>query len=237
MPGIRRFVFALMIGLVSAACRTSQSSGVARVHSQSSTVLVAWLGGERLPKDLQDRDPTLDQMICDELIARREVGFLLSVFNTSKNEEVRNGLVGGVLYHIDDRRIYDAFVNRLDDQVTEESYYVAMYLAKQGNPAALATLNRHYFQYPVSSWQWSHTVELFGRYRFRPAASNLVVSLDAAFLNLSWAACNALHEIFPDSPSHFCGPAEAKEYYSQRLGDVSNDTPAPIAGTFWPADQ
>ena len=99
-------------------------------------------------------------------MARHEVDFLLASLDASNNEEVRKWLVSGVLYHIDDPRIYDAFTRRLNDKEDEESYYVANYLAKQGNTAALATLNRHYFQYPVSSWQWSYTVELFGKYRY-----------------------------------------------------------------------
>ena len=217
MLGIKQIILAILIGLSGTACRTSQPSDAARIHAQKSSELVAWLNPKLLPEDLKDRDPFFFQAVCDELVARREVNFLLASLDTSTNEDARECLVSGVLYHIDDRRIYDNFANRLDDKEDEESYYIANYLAKRGNTAALATLNRHYFQYPVSSWQWSYTVELFGKYRYMPATTNLVESLDAAFLNLSGAACNALQEIFPDSPRHFRGPTEAKNYYSKRL--------------------
>jgi len=217
MLGFKQIVPAILVGLFGMSCRTSQPSDEARIHTEQSSELVAWLNPKLLPEDLKDRDPFFFQAVCDELVARREVSFLLASLDTSTNENVRDWLVSGVLYYIDDRRIYDNFANRLDDKEDEESYYIANYLAKRGNTAALATLNRHYFQYPVSSWQWSYTVELLGKYRYMPATTNLVESLDAAFLNLSGAACNALQEIFPDSPRHFRGPTEAKNYYSKRL--------------------
>ena len=121
-----------------------------------------------------------------------------------------------VLYQIQDDRIYYAFAGRLNEKETEESYYVANYLAKRGHESALATLNRHFWQYPVSSWQMSYTAELFGKYKYQPALSNLVDCLDAASLNLAAAACEALREFYP-GPRRFATPEEAKEYYVKRL--------------------
>jgi hypothetical protein len=226
MFSVKQILLAILVSLIGVACRTSQPSDAARIHAQKSSELVAWLNWEQLPEDLKDRDPFFLEATCNELVARREVNFLLASLNTSNNEEVRKLLVSSVLYHIDDRRIYDAFTQRLNDKEDEESYYVANYLAKQGNTAALATLNNHYFQYPVSSWQWSYTVELFGKYKFMPATTNLVESLNAAFLNLSAAACNALQEIFPDSPRHFAGPTDARNYYIKRLNEAPNKSDA-----------
>jgi hypothetical protein len=213
-------VVAVFVAFLVTACRTTQTTDAARIHSQKSSELVIWLDWGQMPEDLKDRDPFFVEAICDELVARREVGFLLASLDASTNEDVRTCLVSCVLYHIDDARIYNAFAQRLTDKEDEESYYVASYLAKKGNTNALATLNRHYFQYPVSSWQWSYTVEIFGKFRYIPAATNLVESLDAASLNVSAAACNALHKFYPDSPSHFSGPAQAREYYIKRLGEA-----------------
>jgi len=217
MLGIKQIILAILIGLLGTACCTSQPSDAARIHAEKSSELVAWLNPKLLPEDLKDRDPFFFQTVCDELAARREVDFLLASLDTSTNDYFQEWLLSGVLCQINDRRIYDNFASRLDDKKDEESYYIADYLARRGNTAALATLNKHYFQYPVSSWQWSYTVELFGKYRYMPATTNLVESLNAASLNLSGAACNALQEIFPDSPRHFMGPTEAKSYYTKRL--------------------
>lgn len=222
MRTVKQIILAILVTLLGMACRTNRLSDAARIHMQKSSELIAWLNWERLPKDLSDRDPFFYQTICDELVARCEADFLLASLDASNNEDFRKWLVSGVLYYIDDRRIYDAFAGRLDDKEEEESYYVAHYLAKRGNTAALATLNRHYFKYPVSSWQWSYTAELFGKYRYMPAASNLVESLDAASLNVSAAACNALREMFPDSPRYFSGPTEARAHYIERLSKAPN---------------
>lgn len=221
MSGLKQIILAALAGLMVTGCRTNQTSDAARIHIQKSSELVAWLDWERMPEDLKNRDPFFVEAICAELVARHEVDFLLTSLKTS-NQAVRENLVSHVLYCIDDRRVYDAFVQRLGDEEDEESYYVAFYLAKRGNIAALATLNRHYFQYPVSSLQWSCTAETFGKFRYAPAAKNLIESLDAASLNLSAAACNALQGIYPDSPKDFKGPSEAESYYSKRLSETPN---------------
>jgi len=217
MLGIKQIILAILIGLLGTACRTSQPSDTARIHAQKSSELIAWLNPEWVPDNLKDRDVSFFQAVCDELVTRHEVDFLLASLDTSTNDYFQEWLLSGVLCQINDRKIYDNFASRLDDKEDEESYYIADYLARRGNTGALATLNRHYYRYPVSSWQWSYTVELLGKYRYKPATTNLVKSLDAASLNVSAAACNGLQDIFPDSPRHFSGPTEAKNYYLKRL--------------------
>lgn len=223
MSGVKQIILAVLAGLVVTACRTTQTpdvtrSNLARIHAQKSSELVAWLEWQRMPEDLQGGDPAITAAICDELVARREVDFLLASLNVQTNEDAREWLVSDVLSCIDDHRVYEAFARRLDDKEDRESYYVALYLADRGDTAALATLNRHYYNYGVSSLEWASAVEAFGKFRYTPAVTNLVDSLNAASLNVSAAACNALHKLYPDSPAHFYGPAEAQDYYSKRLG-------------------
>ncbi len=226
MSGVKQIFLAALAGLVVTACRTEQtpdvtSSDVARIHIQKSSVLVTWLDREQRPEDLKDRDPfSTEAAICDELVARHEVDFLLASLNAATNDDAREWLVSEVLYSIDDRRVFEAFARRLGDKEDRESYYVALYLAERGNTAALAALTRHDFQYPVASFEWVSAVEAFGKFRYMPAATNLVESLDAASLNVAAAACNSLQEIYPDSPRHFKGPAEAQNYFSKRLSEA-----------------
>ena len=197
----------------------------ARIHAQKSPALIEWLGDwDRVPNDLRDRDDA-QYAICHELQTRGEVDFLLATLATSTNSYGRSVLVSGVLYGIDDKRIQKAFLSRLSEEEDEESYYVANYLAKRGVTEALDVLNRHYYQYPVSSVQWSVTASLFGKYKYRGAASNLVESLDAASLNLAGAACDSLQKIFPDSPRHFNGPTAARVYFAKRVDEESNVHP------------
>jgi hypothetical protein len=220
MRGVKQIILTVLAGLVVTACRTSQTSDAARIHAQKSTDLVAWLSWDRLPKDLQDHDPVFLASVCDELVSRREVDFLLASLNASTNEHAREWLVSEVLYRIDDHRVSGAFTRCLSDKEDRESYYVALYLAERGDATALTTLNRHYFAYPVASFEWASATEIFGKYKYIPATTNLVDSLNAASLNVSAAACNALQEIFPDSPKHFGGPTEARNYYIKRLRET-----------------
>jgi len=216
---LKQILLALLLSFLGTGCRSNLSSDSVRIHAQKSVDLIAWLDPTNLPEDLKNRDPFFQQMVCKELVARNEIAFLLSSFDTLKDSESRRWLVAGVLGNINDKRIYNAFAARLNDKEEEESYFIANYLAKRGDTNALAILNKHYYRYPIPSWQWSFTVELFGKYRYRPAVSNLVDSLNAASLNVSGAACNALHQIFPDSPRSFKGPTEAEKYFTARLAE------------------
>lgn len=211
--------FVFLLGLVATACRTGVSSDFS-VHGQQSSELINWLGWTNAPERIKRGHPGLDYEICNELLSRREVDFLLASLNNMPEGRARTLLVVRVLYLIDDQRIADAFAARLNDQETVESYFIANYLAQRGNTAALAMLNRHYGRYPISSYQWAYTVALFGKYHYQPAASNLVESLEDPSLNLSYAASVALHELFPDSPTDFKTPAEAKAYYLNRLAQT-----------------
>jgi hypothetical protein len=227
MNGVKQIILAVLVGLMATACRTTQTpdvtpSDVARIHIQKSSALVTWLDWEQRPEDLKDRDPFFAEAICDELVTRHEVDFLLASLNAATNDDAREWLVSDVLYSIDDHRVFEAFARRLGDKDDRESYYVALYLAEHGDTAALATLNRHYYHYAVASFEWASAVEAFGKFRYLPAATNLVDSLDAASLNVSAAACNSLHELYPNSPRHFYGPTEAKNYYSKRLSKASH---------------
>lgn len=215
------FLFPVFIGLAVTACRTATSSEMAKIHAQKSSTLVAWLNEEQLPGDenLTNQDEAFFPDICNELVARRQVDFLLGQLNASNTPAANEWLVSDVLCCIDDLRIYNAFVQRLSDGQDRESYNIAIYLAQRGNAPALATLSRHYFQYPVSSAEWAVACDAFGKFKYMPAASNLVDSLDAASFNLSDAACNALQEMFPGSPKKFTGPSEAEDYYKKRINE------------------
>lgn len=212
---------AILVCFADMGCRTAAPYDAAEIHAQKSSTLIAWLNEQQLPEDenLTNQADDFQLNICTELLARRQVNFLLDALNASNTPDANAWLVSGVLYHIEDRRIYDAFVARLGDNEDRESYYIALYLAQRGNMTALATLNRHYFQYPVASFEWEGAVAAFGKFRYMPAATNVVGTLNAANLGLAGTSCDALQKMFPDSPREFIGPSEAKEYYTKRLND------------------
>jgi hypothetical protein len=224
----------ISVCLATTACRTAAPSEAAEIHAQKSSTLIAWLNEEQLPEDenLTNQADDFLPNICNELVTRHQVHFLLDELNASNTPEANEWLVSDVLYHIDDRRIYDVFVQRLSDKENRESFYIALYLAERGNIAALATLNRHFYQYQVSSWEWAGACSTFGQYRYMPAVSNLVDCLNAASLNASGASCGALQEIFPGSPKTFYDPSEAEKYYKKRLNENTRISPAD--NTYYP---
>src|ERR1700722_18850841 len=104
MRGFNQIILAILAGLTATGCRTNLDPDVARIHTQKSPELVAWLGGERIPEDLKERDEFFEEAVCAELVDRNEVAFLLASLNTSKNEAARKHLISDVLYCINDRR-------------------------------------------------------------------------------------------------------------------------------------
>src|SRR5882724_3625114 len=136
MLNVKHIPLVAMISLTGVTCRASQSSDAVRIHTQNSSTLVDWLNWERVPKDLKDRDMFFWVAIGDELTARREVGFLLASLNSEHDEFAHNWLISHVLFQIDDGRVYDNFMRRLNDTLDEGSFYIALYLAQRGNTAA-----------------------------------------------------------------------------------------------------
>jgi hypothetical protein len=222
MRGCKQAIFAILICLgAGVGCKTCPPSEIAMIHAQKSSTLIEWLNETHLPNGYQP-DPVFSSEICSELSARHQVDFLLGQLDASNSPDAREWLVSDVLRSINDRRIYKAFSERLSDKEDRDSYYIALYLAQRGNASALATLNRHYFQYPVASYEWEVAVAAFGKFRYMPAATNVYGDLNAGDLGLAGTACGALQEMFPDSPRKFVSPAEAEAYFGKRISGITN---------------
>jgi HEAT repeat protein len=188
-------------------------------RSKDSASLVRMLATSLdAPQDIPDGE-TPYLAICEILLERRQTEFLVNAYRQSSNESVRGYLATRGLYQIDEPSVLELFRSRLSEKEDEEACYITIYVAETGDTKALEILNRHYFQYPVSSWQWADTVELFGKFGYRPAIPNLVDSLNAASLNLACAACASLKQLYLDAPRELSGPTSAREYFSKRAGE------------------
>ena len=141
-------------------------------------------------------DTYLGDIEC-ELIRRKPIEDLLYAFDHPR-DGIQRSHVLNALYHIDDDRITATFETHMTKEATEATYYCVNYLAKRGDRRALAILNDNYGRYPVSSWQWSYSMELFGIFRYRPAVPNLSNSLNDASLNVTSVAEWSLKEIAKD---------------------------------------
>ena len=209
--------------LLTIATGTAAGGEVVKLQELPTDELLALLATPyaELPAAHKEEEDLYGE-ICAVLLARREVSVLLDGLAHCPGTAGRDYLVSRVLYHIQDAAIADAFEKRLGEGESEEDYYIANYLAKSGNRRPLEVLNRHYFRYPVSSWQWSYTAALFGKYGYRPAIPNLIWSLDAASLNLVGEAWGSLKLLYPDSPREFESPSAAKSYFQERFTAEAN---------------
>jgi hypothetical protein len=96
-----------------------------------------------------------------------------------------------------------------------EFYWVVNYLAKKGDPAALKELDTGKYYY--NCLQYAPSVELFGKWKYRPAIPYLVdTALNAACLNIVDAAEHSLQALYPDAPRDFKELSEMQRYYCDR---------------------
>jgi hypothetical protein len=146
-----------------------------------------------------------------------KVGILLERLEKSSDETERAEIIGTDLWDESDPRIEKAYVKRLTHGRTAEDLYVAGYLAKRGNRDAVRILNDNYYQYPVSSWEWSYVIQVFAKQKYEPAIPNLIWSLRSASLNLGGAAYTALRVFYPDSPGDLPSPEAAYQYFKKRF--------------------
>jgi len=209
-------VSALVPALVAVAAQAFAQQTCARQTLQraSAGVLIACLSHTGVGW-LDDR-----WVIHDELVRRAPVDTLIAAFGRAADDAQRATLLQ-VLYHIDDKQIDSALRGCATPGATEEAYYCLNYLAKRGDTTALRLLNDHYYEYPISSLQWSYTVALFGKFQYRRATENLLESVDAASGNVGGAAVEALLELYPGAPRDFASAEEAKEKlrrYLDRIG-------------------
>jgi hypothetical protein len=102
----------VLVCLATTGCRMAAPSEAAEIHAQKSSTLIAWLNEQQLPEDenLTNQADDFQPSICAELVARRQVNFLLDALDASNTPDASAWLVSDALCCIDDRRIYNAFV-------------------------------------------------------------------------------------------------------------------------------
>ena len=109
------------------------------------------------------------------------------------------------------RRILSEKANHTD----EDLYWPANYLAKKGDLDGLKELSTG--KYEESCLQYATSMELFGRWQYRPGIPYLVDrALHFACLNIVISAEHSLQELYPDAPKDFEHLSEMQHYYCAR---------------------
>jgi hypothetical protein len=155
--------------------------------------------------------------ISDELARRGDPSKILARFWHEPKWAIRNG-IEHVAYHFDNPEV-TAFMQRVlaehkDDG--EELYWPVNYLAKQCDAKALEILAKR-GQRTQACLQYSTSVALFGKCKYRPAIPYLVhTALYDACLNIVISAESSLRVLYPDSPEQFRTLEEMQRYFTQR---------------------
>lgn len=92
------------------------------------------------------------------------------------------------------------------------NYLALLHFADMCQTWSLRVLNRHWFEWGISSVLWAQAVTDFGRCEYRPATVNLISDLDAASGNLIDAAYDSLRRMYPDGPKVSFGEAAVKAW-------------------------
>lgn len=155
----------------------------------------------------------------DRLIKERKIDSLVVAFDVPPKGTPRKYLrdvIAPLLYSIskqgDDPRIDHFMREHLSRGRDRGDYYVARYLSKKGDLKALSILANNCYEYPISSLEWSFTLEEFGKQGYRPAIPCLIKVVDAVSLNAAGAAYDSLQIFYPDAPKHIPTPEEAARY-------------------------
>jgi hypothetical protein len=103
------------------------------------------------------------------------------------------------------------------DRDEELAYYALNYRAKLCERDALAKLVAPPYRVRAACEQWATTVSLVGQCKYTRGGLFLVDSLDHACLNVVRAAETGLLALYPDAPSSFESPTQAKAYFRKRV--------------------
>lgn len=164
--------------------------------------------------------------VVDELVRRKPIPALLRAFQNPA-DIVQLESTERVLSRIGTPIVDSAL--RLDARPdsSERAFFALKYFAERGRCWALDSLSHSWRQYAVSSADWASIVDLIGKYRFYPAAPQLVATIDVASVTLGNAAQEALAKLFSNASPGLLPPDQASAYWSDYvrkapLPDLSN---------------
>jgi hypothetical protein len=158
--------------------------------------------GKACPLKDYDRD---HYAIVDEIARRGKVPLLIAEYRNSGPDE--QAAIVAAMYNIRTPQVKKfmqeiAFRNLPDGQDVEPYFYPLAYLAHDCDARALARLNRRVNfdkSFPTGCILFAPLVQDFGKCNYRAAAPNLALALNAACLNITDAAYDALHKWYPQA--------------------------------------
>lgn len=155
--------------------------------------------------------------ISDELARRGNPHELLVRFWTEPKWTIRGG-IEHVAYHFHNSEVATFMRRALSERIKdgEDLYWPVNYLAKIGDSTALKELSTGRYR-NQGCMQYETSVELFGKWRYRPAIPYLAETAMHDYCgNIIDAAEKSLHAMYPDSPKHFDNLEGMQRYFCKR---------------------
>jgi hypothetical protein len=152
--------------------------------------------------------------LTDEIVRRSHPHLLLTRYWKEHNSSIRSGILQAVYhFHSDEVTAFMRQVLATKEGDDETMYWAANYLAKMCDRDALQWLSTRKGR-SQSCMQFTGTVTLLGKCRYRPAIPYLITySLNDACLNIVGEAEEDLRAMFPHSPTVFNNIESMQKYY------------------------
>jgi hypothetical protein len=105
------------------------------------------------------------------------------------------------------------------------TYFAVRYFARTGQEWALTYLNDNLWKYHLFAFDLQDAIQLFHRYRYRPAARHLAEAMGAFNMTTVGEAEDALRALFPAVDTTFTDPSEAHAFWVQYVATHPQDQP------------
>lgn len=221
---LRQFValpLGIIVALAGSGVASAQEPRVARqpplaydsllLNSYSTEELLEFLtdSSQRFNNTSRHQNPV--HAIAMELVRRRSYSALLRRFGDSR-DLAQESWVEKILSTIRDPVSDSGMTVFAKRTLDVRSFFALKYFARVGTPWALEILDSNYGQYTVPSYEWAEIVELFGFYRYTPAAHHIAESI-GSFPDIGVAAIESLVAMYPAGKDRFETAVDARQYW------------------------
>ena len=152
-------------------------------------------------------------LVIDELGRRAPVSELLRALDNGLISDGSASVAASALERIDSPEVEEGFLRLAQGGRNGPNYFALMHFAHRCQPWALAELSEHGNRFSVPSYVYVDAIDAIGQCRFVPATGMLVLSLNAASLNIVDAAMRSLEAMYRGGPRGVRGSEGVKAWH------------------------
>ena len=134
--------------------------------------------------------------------------------------------VGAIIEHLRSPAADSCMKGLATSDSTYTAYLAAKYFAESGQEWALGRLDENFWRYHFFAFDLQDLIQLFGRYRYRPAAKHLAEAMGALNVSTVGLAEEALRAIFPEVDTSFTDPTRAQAFWAHYVATHASSKPS-----------